>query len=128
DHPARDYDVAAALVELDDLELVLLAEQLVDVRHASQRDLRAGEERVDAHEVDDDTALDLLDERAFDRLIVLVSEANALPHAHEVRLLLRENNRALLIFEMLEEDFDFIADLEIGEVLELFEGDAAFRL
>src|SRR5688500_14756374 len=76
DHAARDDDVAAALVELDDLELVLLTEQLVDVRHAPQGDLRAGEERVDAHEIDDDTTLDLLDERAFDRLIVLVGEAD----------------------------------------------------
>src|SRR5678815_2230149 len=44
DHAARDDDIAAALVELDDLELELLAEQVVDVRHATQRDLRAGEE------------------------------------------------------------------------------------
>ena len=40
DHATRDDDVAAALVELDDLELELLAEQLVDVRHATERDLR----------------------------------------------------------------------------------------
>src|SRR5688500_6500497 len=92
DHAARDDDVAAALVELDDLELVLLTEQLGDVRHAPQGDLRAGEERVDAHEIDDDTTLDLLDERAYDRLIVLVGEADALPHAHEVRFLLREDD------------------------------------
>src|SRR4029078_6422790 len=83
DHATRDHDVAATLVELDDLELVLLAKQLVDVRDASQRDLRAGEECVDTHVVDDDTTLDLLDECAFDRLIVLVGEADALPHAHE---------------------------------------------
>src|SRR5687768_10844608 len=92
DHSARDDDVAAALVELDDLELVLLAQELVDVRHTPQRDLRAGEERIDAHEVDHNTTLDLLDERALDRLIVLVGETDALPHAHEVRLLLRQND------------------------------------
>src|ERR1043166_256861 len=80
----RDDDVAATLVELDDLELELLAEQLVDVRNAAERDLRAWEERVDAHEVDDHPALDLLDQRAFDRLIRLVRDADSLPHAHEV--------------------------------------------
>ena len=128
DHAARDDDVAAALVELDDLELELLAEQLVDVRDATERDLRTGEERVDAHEVDDHATLDLLDERAFDRLIVLVGETDALPHAHEVRLLLREDDRAFLILEVLEQDFDFVADLEVREVLELLERDAAFRL
>ena len=79
DHATRDDDVAAALVQLDDLELELLAEQLVDVRDATERDLRTREERVDAHEVDDHATLDLLDERAFDRLIVLVGEADAAP-------------------------------------------------
>jgi hypothetical protein len=128
DHAARDDDVAATLVELDDLELELLAEQLVDVRDAAKRDLRTREECIDAHEVDDDTTLDLLDERAFDGLVVLVGEANALPHAHEIRLLLREDDRSLLVFQVLEEDFDLVADLEIGEVLELFEGNTAFRL
>src|SRR5687768_3809379 len=61
---ARDDDIAAALVELDDLEFEGLAEQLVHVRHAPQRDLRAREESVHAHEVDDHATLDLLDERA----------------------------------------------------------------
>ncbi len=41
DHAARDHDIAAALVQLEDLEVEFLADQLVDVRHASQRDLRA---------------------------------------------------------------------------------------
>src|SRR5690348_5090459 len=128
DHAARDDDVATALVELDDLELELLAEQLVDVRDATERDLGAGEEGVDAHEVDDHAALDLLDERAFHRLLVLVGETDALPHAHEVRLLLRENDRAFLVLEVLEQHLDLVADLEIGDVLELFERNAAFRL
>src|SRR5688500_4467735 len=127
-HSAGDDNVSAPLVQLDDLELELLAEQLVDVRDATQGDLRAGEERVDTHEVDDDAALDLLDERALDRLIVLVGETDALPHAHEIRLLLREDDRALLVLEVLEQDLHLVADLEIGEVLELLERDAALRL
>src|SRR5256885_790420 len=84
DHATRDNDVAASLVQLDDLELELLAEQLVDVWNAAQSDLRPWQERVDTHEVNDDAALDLFDERAFDGLIVLIREADLLPHAHEV--------------------------------------------
>src|SRR2546430_4016978 len=42
DHSARDDDVAAPLIELDDLEVEGLTEQLVDVRDATQRDLRSG--------------------------------------------------------------------------------------
>jgi len=128
DHAARDDDVAAALVELDDLELVLLAEELVDVRHAAERDLRAGEERVDAHQVDDDAPLDLLDEGALHGLIALVREADLLPHPHEVRFLLREDDRAFVVLEMLEEDLDLIAGLEVREVLELLERDGALGL
>src|SRR5207248_9923907 len=97
DHAARDDDVPPTLVQLDDLELELLAEQLVDVRNATQRDLRSRQERIDAHQVDDHAALDLLDERAFDRLIRLVRHADLLPHPHEVSFLLRKNDRAFLI-------------------------------
>ena len=103
-------------------------EELVDVRHAPQGDLRAGKKRIDAHEIDDDTALDLLDERAFDGLIVLVREADALPHAHEVRFLLRQNDGAFLIFRMLEQDLDLIAGLEVREVLEFFDGERCPRI
>src|SRR5262245_13927857 len=94
DHSARDDDVAATFIELDDFELELLAEQLVDVRHAAERDLRAREERVDAHEVDHDATLDLLDECALYRRVVLIRDADLLPHAHEVGFLLRKNDRA----------------------------------
>src|SRR5579863_2779421 len=83
DHAARDDDVPPALVELDDLELVSLPQQLVDVRHAAQRDLGPRQERVHAHEVHHHTALDLLDQRPLDRLVGLVRDADTLPHAHE---------------------------------------------
>jgi len=128
DDTTGHHDVAAALVELDDLELVLLAEQFVDVRHPAERDLRARQEGVDAHEVDDHAALDLLDERPFDRLIALVGDANALPHAHEVGLLLGKDDRAFLVLKVLEEHLDFIARLEVGHVLELLERDRPFGL
>jgi hypothetical protein len=128
DHAARDDDVAPALVELDDLELVRRAEELVDVRHATERDLRPGEERVDAHQVHDHAALDLLHQRALDRLVALVRLADLLPDAHEVGLLLREDDRALLVLEVLEEDLDLVADLEVLGILELVERDRALRL
>jgi hypothetical protein len=128
DHAARDDDVAAALVELDDLELVLLPEQLVDVRHATERDLRARQEGIDPHEVDHDAALDLLDESTLDRFVGLVRDADLLPHAHEVGFLLGKHDRPFLVFEMFEQDFDLVAYLEVGHVLELFQRDRPFGL
>src|SRR5713226_4254586 len=56
EHAAREDDVAALLVELDDLELELLADQLVEVADGPQVDLRAGQERLDA-DVDGETPL-----------------------------------------------------------------------
>ena len=128
DHATRHHNVAATLVELDDLELVLVSEQFVDVRHATERDLRTREERIDAHEVDDHAALDLLDERAFDRHVAFVGDADALPHAHEVGLLLGQDDGAFLVLEVLEEHFNFIADLKVGHILEFFERDRPFGL
>ncbi len=87
-----------------------------------------GQERVHAHQVDHHAALDLLDQRAFDRLVRLVGHADAFPHAHEVGLLLRQDDRAFLVLEVLEQDLDLVARLEVGEVLELLERDAALGL
>ena len=127
-HAARNHDVAAALVELDDLELVGVAEQLVDVGYATKGNLRAREECIYSHEIDYYAALDLLDEGSFDGLITFVGNADAFPDAHEVGLLLGEDDGAFLVFEVLEQNFDFIADGEFRHVLELFERDGAFRL
>ena len=54
---AGEHDVAALLVELDDLEVVRLADELVEVLDRTQIDLRAREERLDA-DVDGEAALD----------------------------------------------------------------------
>src|SRR4029077_19123174 len=121
-------DVATPLVQLDDLELEALAEQLVVVGPPPQRDLAAWEKRVHAHQVHHHAALDLLHERARDRLILLVGLADPLPHPHEVGLLLREDHRAFLVLEMLEEDLDLISLFERVRILELVDRHRALGL
>src|SRR5207247_512189 len=86
-------------------------EQAIDVPDATERDLRSGQECIDPHEIDDDAALDLLDQSATYWFIVLVGDAYALPHAHEVRFLLREDDRSFLVLQMLEQNFDFVSRL-----------------
>src|SRR2546426_1148239 len=127
-HAAAHHDVAAPLVQLDDLELEALAQELVDVGHAPQGDLAAGEERIHAHQVHHHAAFDLLDQRARHRLVLLVGLADPLPDPHEVGLLLREDDRAFLILEMLEEDLDHVPFFEGARVLELVDRHGAFRL
>jgi hypothetical protein len=125
-HAAADHDVAAPLVELDDLELVRLPEQLVDVGNPAQRDLAPGEERIHPHEADHDAALDLLHQGALDRLVALMRQLDLLPHPHEVGLLLRQDDRTLMVLEVLEEDFDLVA--RCGRILELVQRDTALGL
>src|SRR5881392_1338189 len=127
-HATAHHDVAASLVQLDDLELEALPQELVDVGHAPQGDLAAREERVHPHQVYHHSAFDLLDQRARHRLVLLVGFADPLPDPHEVGLLLREDDRAFLILEMLEEDLDHVPLFERARVLELVDRDRAFRL
>src|SRR5467141_282537 len=126
DAPRHD-DVAAPLVELDDLELEALAQQLVDIRHAPQRDLTARQERIHPHQVHHHAALDLLHQRSGDRLVLLVRLADLLPHPHEVGLLLREDHRAFLILQVLQVDLDLVPLLQALGVLELVDRHRAFR-
>jgi hypothetical protein len=63
----REHDVVARAVELDDLALDVRAEVLVEVRDAADVDQRGGQEA--AHpEIDDEAALDHLDDAADDGL------------------------------------------------------------
>src|SRR6185503_2724620 len=127
-HATRDDDVAAPLVQLDDLELEALAQQLIDVRDATQGDLAARQERVHSHQIHHDAALDLLDQRPRDAFVLLVRFANLFPDPHEVGFLLREDDRALLVLQVLEEDLDDVAFLQALGILELVDRDRAFRL
>src|SRR6201999_1185227 len=66
DRAAGEDDVVAAAVELDDFAFERLAHELVEVVDAADVDQRGGQEA--AHpEVEDEAALDHLDDAAFDR-------------------------------------------------------------
>ncbi len=126
-HAAGHDDVATALVELDDLELVLVPQQLVDVRHAPQGDLAAREERVDPHQIHDHATLDLLHQPPLNGLVGLVRGLDLLPDPHEVGLLLGQNDGAVFILQTLEKDLDLISRTHLGR-LELVERNRTFRL
>src|ERR1019366_3763329 len=63
----RQHDVVAGAVQLDHLALDLRAHVLVEVWHATDVDQRRGQEAAHA-EIDDQTALDDLDDGALDGL------------------------------------------------------------
>src|SRR5690606_26246209 len=74
---AGDDDVAAGLVDLEDLGLDVLADVDADVARAADVDLRGGEE--DRHaDVDEQAALDLPHHAALDGVALLVLADDAL--------------------------------------------------
>src|SRR5206468_4234743 len=127
-HAAAHHDVAAPLVQLDDLELEGLPEELVDVGHAAQRDLATRQESIHPHQVHDHAALDLLHERALRRLVLLVGLADPLPHPHEIGLLLRDFVRGVFFVEIDADAQGGVADrcggtfgLGVREVLGVYQ-------
>src|SRR5207302_4443652 len=129
DAPAQD-DVAALLVELDDLELELLADQLVEIADRAEIDLRTGQERLHA-DVDGESALDAADDGAFNQLVALASGGDLVPDPHLVGLLLGEDDHAGIVLAILEQDLDLVTDLDVGLAVgeaEFLDGNLAFAL
>src|SRR5690606_24234019 len=70
DGPARDDDVAATLVHLQDLEGLRDVHQRADVADRTDVDLRARQEGHGTFEVDGEAALDLVEDDALDALVL----------------------------------------------------------
>ena len=127
---AREHDVAALLVDLDDAHAQLLAAQRVEVAHRTHVDLRAGQERADA-DVHREAALDALDDAADDDLALGVGLLDLVPDLHLLGFFAREDDVAFAVFGALEQHVDDVARLH-GDlpvlVEELVDRDDAFGL
>ncbi len=128
--PAREHDVAALLVELDDLELVGLAQELLQVLHRPQVHLGTGQEGLDAN-VDLESALDPGDDGAGHGLVPLHGLGDLLPCLHQVSLLLGENELPTVLVHRVQVDVDLVADRDLQTIFgpgELVLGNGAFGL
>src|SRR5205823_4531586 len=127
---ARQHDVAALLVDLDDAHPQLLAAQRVEISHGTHVDLRSGQERADA-DVDREAALDPLDDAADDDLALGVGLLDLVPDLHLLGFFAREDDVSFAVFRALEQYVDDVARLN-GDfavlVEELGDLDDAFRL
>ena len=131
--PAREDDVVAGAIQLDDLAAKLLAEELVEVLHAPDVDERGGQEAA-YPEVEDEPALDDLDHLPGDRLARLGRGLDALPRELEAGTLLREDEAALGVLLREDERVDLLTDRDlVGRIhrppnCQLGNGDDAFGL
>ena len=128
---ARDNDVAAALVHLEDLERLRGAHERADVADRADIHLAARQEGNGAVEVDGVAALDLVEDGAFDLLVGLEGLLQTHPRMLAAGLFARQDGFAERVLDALEVNFDLIARLQ-GAVdalgAELAQRHAAFGL
>src|SRR5690606_25017780 len=131
DGTAGDHDVVALAVELDELELQLLAFQVHRVAHRAHVDQRTGQERAHVADVDGEAALDLAADAAGDGFVLLEGFLELVPHHRALGLLARQHGLAEAVLEAVQRHLDGVADGDVDlafVVTELFDRHDAFGL
>ena len=114
--PTRQHDVVAVLVEFDDLRLHGGADVRLQVAHSAQFDERCGQEATQA-DVDDQAALDDLDDRTLDDLVGFLLGLDVAPRTLVLRTLLGQDETAFLVFLREHERLDRVAQADdLGRV------------
>ena len=93
---AGEHHVVAVLVELDDLGLEQLAHVGLQVTHPAQLDERRGQEAAQA-DVEDEAALDHLDDRALDVAVAVLDPLDLAPGPLVLGPLLGQDQAAVLV-------------------------------
>ena len=106
---AGQHHVVAVLVQLDDLGLDLLADVRLQIADATHLDQRRGQEAAQA-DVEDQAALDDLDDGALDGLVLLLELLDGAPGALVLSALLGQDQAAFLVLLGEDEGFDLVAD------------------
>ena len=107
---AADDDVAARLVDLEDLALDGLADVVADVGGPADIDLAGRQEDVDA-DVDQQAALDLAGDQAGDDVAFLVLGDDVFPFLLPLGLAVAQDDGAALVLDGFEQDLDLVAGL-----------------
>src|SRR5690606_24580199 len=131
DGAARHDHVVALAVELDELELQLLALEVHRVADRAHVDQRARQECADVLDVDGETALHLAADAADDGFVLLERFFQLVPHHGALGLLARQHGFAEAVLERVEGDLDDVAlgDVDLaGFVTELLDRHDAFGL
>ena len=128
---ARNDDVVALAVELDDLEFERLAFERRGVLDRADVDQRTGQERANAVDHDRQAALDLAGDQPGHDGALLHRRFEVVPGLEALGLVARQARLAVAVFEALDGDGDEIAGLDFDfalVVLEFFDRDEAFGL
>ncbi len=111
---ARDDDVAAPLVHLQDTERLRRIHQRADVAHRAHVHLAPRQEGHGAVEIDGEAALHLVEYLAGDGLVLLEALFEPDPALLAARLLAAEHRFAERVLDALKVDFDLVAGLQLA--------------
>src|ERR1700685_819061 len=128
---ARDHDVAAFLVQLNDCNFERLSLHRIEIAGRTQISLGAGEKCHRPHNVDGEATLDALHHCGANRLLLVIGFLNLIPRAQLLSFLVREVDVAFLSFTLIAHYINFVAGLESGLALKiqhLGQGQHAFGL
>ncbi len=130
DRAARHNDVATATVHFQDLERLFQTHQWASVAHWADVNLRTGQERNGAAKIDSKATFDTAKDRPFDARVVGICFFQTVPCFFAARHLARDNSFATRVFSGTKEDFDFVANADVGcfaWICEFFQINAAFH-
>ncbi len=118
-------DVLALLVDFDDFKFVAVADELGQVLGRDHIDLR-GRQKGLHPDVDEQTAFDRGFDLAGDGAPFIANGQDFVPILFEFGLLLGKDDHAFLVFQLFDQDIDFIAELDGFNIVEFGAGNDAF--
>ena len=110
----RHDDVTPGFVDFQNRTFDFLTNVFADVRRPSNIDLTGRQEHVDA-DIDQQTALDFADDRAFDHVAFIVSCDHLFPFANAIGFAFGKQNQPDRILKFLQQHLDSLAG--IGQVV-----------
>src|SRR4029453_13616726 len=130
EHLAREHDVAALLVHLDDAHTQFLPAQGVEISDRANVDLRSRKECANA-DVHGQATLDAFDDATDDDLTLGVGFLDLVPDFHLLGFFAREDDVAFAVFGALEQHVHRVAGLhgDLSRLVdELIHGDDSLGL
>ena len=106
--PAADDDVAACLVDLEDLALNGFADEVADVRRTANVHLTGGQKDIGA-DVDEQTALDLAGDGSGDDVALLVLGDNRFPLGLTLGLAVGQDDGSRFVLGRFEQQGNLVA-------------------
>ena len=113
---ARDHNIAAAAIHLENLEGLLGIQQRRDIAHRTHVDLTARQEGNSASEINHKAALDTAEDHAIGALVVIESLFEHHPGFLAAGALAAQYGLATAVFHAVEKDLHRVANLDLSIV------------